>query len=144
MPDKKIIDVREALENDEGLPDEGGNVWAEPKPQRHKYYILDGRTVVPVNMMEWSIWFSKNGSERSVALDFVGEHSVSTVFLGLDHQWSLDPAAPPMIFETMIFADDNWDEQDCWRCSTYDEAERQHAEAYVRLKSKYWTDGKLN
>lgn len=142
MPDeKKVIDVREALENGEELPDEGGDVWAEPGPQRHKYYILDGRTVVPVNVVEWASWFSKNGNERNVALDFVGDHRVSTVFLGVDH--CFEGEGPPLIFETMIFAD-GWDEQECWRCSTYEEAERQHTKAYVRLKAKYWTDGKLH
>lgn len=50
-------------------------------------------------------------------------HDVSTVFLGLDHQWQ--PDAPPLVFETMIFPE-------CeifGRCSTLEEAKAMHAAA---------------
>lgn len=129
MP-RKTIDVREALESGEKLPDEAGDVWAEPK--RHKYYILRGRDVVPVPMLEWALWLETNCVERQVGLDFVGDHRVSTVFLGLDHNFCDDES--PLIFETMIFADGNWDGEDCWRCSTYEEAEKQHQEPTCDLR----------
>lgn len=138
MTAPKTIDVREALESEEELPDEGGDVWAEPKRPRH--YVLDGKNVVPATPEEWGRFLQT--ADRRVALDFVGDHRVSTVFLGLDHNWSQE--GPPLIFETMVFADEGWDEQDCYRCSTYEEAELQHAQVYSRLKAKYWLDGKLN
>jgi hypothetical protein len=56
---------------------------------------------------------------------------VSTVFLGLDHSWLSD--GPPLIFETMIFGGPHSDHQT--RASTWDEAERQHAEAVAMVRS---------
>lgn len=47
---------------------------------------------------------------------------VSTVFLGLDHSWG---DGPPLLFETMEFGGPR--DGDCDRCSTWDEAEAQHA-----------------
>jgi len=44
---------------------------------------------------------------------------VSTVFLGLDHSFMLDPPMPE-IFETAWFGPDGID--DIWRCSTWDQA----------------------
>lgn len=71
---------------------------------------------------------------------------VSTVFLGLDHQYG---EGPPLVFETMVFGyhdeasaeayneneyswvrvkpgDLNWSDLDCERYSTYDEAMKGH------------------
>jgi hypothetical protein len=49
---------------------------------------------------------------------------VSTVFLGLDHQFG---SGPPLLFETLVLMDA--EEHDCWRTSTWLEAEAQHAAA---------------
>jgi hypothetical protein len=46
---------------------------------------------------------------------------VSTVFLGLDHQWG---DGPPLVFETMIFGGEHDQYQE--RYSTWDEAEAGH------------------
>jgi len=57
---------------------------------------------------------------------------VSTVFLGLDHQWH--PDGPPMLFETMVFTADESEADwvpDTERWSTWEQAEDQH-EATVR------------
>ena len=35
---------------------------------------------------------------------------VSTVFLGLDHDWSDDPDHVPVLFETMVFCSDDVDQ----------------------------------
>ena len=57
-----------------------------------------------------------------------GKHKlfVSTVFLGLNHQYG---QGPPLIFETMIFGDRNLVEQYCDRYSTLEEAKAGHAVA---------------
>ena len=49
---------------------------------------------------------------------------VSTVFLGLDHNWG---DGPPLLFESMIFWPDNPDlDQQMARYSTWHEAEQGH------------------
>lgn len=58
-------------------------------------------------------------SDRSVV------HTVSTVWLGLDHSFG-DGA--PVIFETMVFGEGSWTDQDCQRYSTELEARIGHAE----------------
>lgn len=93
------------------------------------YYILDGRDAVRVTFEQWSISFGT--SDRVVAktelLD--GSATVSTVFLGLDHQF-LD-GGPPHIFETMVFGGELDSEQD--RYSTWAEAEAGHDEMVSRV-----------
>jgi hypothetical protein len=60
--------------------------------------------------------------------DFGGGLTVSTVFLSLDH--SRD-GGEPMLFETMVF--DSERGGDLVRCSTWDEAEAQHARIVAEL-----------
>jgi len=87
------------------------------------HYILDGHTPVACDMMTWARSFEK--TDRRVAKTVKDEISVSTVFLGLNHQY--DPSGPPLLFETMIFGGEH--DEDCTRCSTWEEAEKMHAEA---------------
>lgn len=89
-------------------------------------YILEGKKPVPVSdLLVWGHWFES--ADRIVAKTTVGKLKVSTVFLGLDHNWG---EGPPALFETMIFGID--DDEYQTRCSTWEEAEAQHAEA-VRI-----------
>lgn len=115
-------------------------ILAAPVRSRPKYYKLIGRLPVPVrDMIEWARWFETAG--RIVIKTDVGPLHVSTVFLGLDHNWSPDPDAPPLLFETMIFGADadmtppttlrelllGRDYQR--RFATWDEAQKGHADA---------------
>jgi hypothetical protein len=94
---------------------------------RPQFYKLIGRLPVPVaNMLDWGRW--RETGDRRVAQDNIGPMFVSTIFLGLDHQFSPDPQAPPILFETMIFGADEYDSY-LNRYSTWDEAEKGHAEA---------------
>ena len=87
-----------------------------------QYYVLDEqKKVVPTDdVMEWGTCFEDKDRCR-VALSEEGDISVSTVFLGLDHQYG---DGPLLIFETMIFGGENDEAQ--WRCSTWEEAVAQH------------------
>lgn len=88
-------------------------------------FILEGREVVPCpDLMKWARWFET--FDRRIAFDDVNGHSVSTVFLGLDHGWG---EGPPLVFETMVFKNGSMTGEEQWRCATYDEAEAQHARA---------------
>lgn len=95
---------------------------------RHEYYILRGHKAIPVSLDEWGNWFTK--ADRKVEVTKVGDITVSTVFLGLDHNFSKE--GPPMIFETMTFGDD---EERCRRYSTWDEAVQGHKEIVSVVKS---------
>ena len=72
-------------------------------------YILDenGDAQPEPDTFRWGRWFehsheSTGKDNRIVRRDKVGDISVSTVFLGLDHAYTLD-AHEPVLWETMIF-----------------------------------------
>jgi hypothetical protein len=93
------------------------------------YYILVGRTPIAVDSLTWGKNFSIK--KRRVAYDDITDDcNVSTVFLGLDHNfWG---EGDPILFETMIFGGPLNDYQR--RYCTYAEAERGHAEAVVEAR----------
>lgn len=68
-------------------------------PGRH-FILTPTHEIEPVDLLTWAHWLESAPPERVVALTTVGDHEVSTVFLGLDHGWS---DGPPVLFETMIF-----------------------------------------
>lgn len=92
------------------------------------HYILDGHQPVPCDLMTWGRWFESR-ENRHVANDYIGDVHVSTVFLGLNHQFG---AGPPLLFETMIFGGEHDQYQE--RCSTWDEAVAMHATALALVK----------
>lgn len=82
------------------------------------HYILDGREPkLCKDVIEWARWYEKNN--RHVADDTVNDVRVSTVFLGLDHNFL--SGGPP--------------DEDTIRYSTWDEAEKGHAEILEREKN---------
>lgn len=84
-------------------------------------YILDGhRAVLCDDLLTWARWLET--ADRRVARTVVyADVTVSTVFLGLDHQYG---NGPPLLFETMIFGGPHDQEQD--RYATWEDAERGH------------------
>lgn len=73
---------------------------------------------------EWLRLRSDNDN-RIVARDYVGEILISTVWLGLDHNWG---DGPPHIFETMAFpSEDNLNEMYMERYATEDDALEGHS-----------------
>lgn len=97
-----------------------------PRPWEGKMsdkYILEDHTPVRCDdSLAWGRWHES--AERHVADETIGEVRISTVFLGLDHQWG---KGPPLLFETMIFGGEHDEFQE--RCSTWDEAVEMHARA---------------
>lgn len=64
-------------------------------------YVLDGKTPVRANVFELEGFLGKAG-DRRVALTTLGDKvEVSTVFLGVDHNFYGE--GPPILFETMVF-----------------------------------------
>jgi hypothetical protein len=115
------------------------------KQRRPKYYILERGRVVPVTgpnaMLIWAQWLEDDKNRRHVGSDQIGQLWVSTVFMGLDHNWSDD--GEPILFETMIFTDDKeMHDLHCRRYSTMEEAERGHLVA-CRYARRLWRRAEL-
>lgn len=91
------------------------------------FYILDGKTPVPVGLEDWGRWMET--AEHHVADLRDGDIRVSTVFLGLDLNFF--GSGPPILFETMVFGGPLDGEQD--RCSTWDQAEAMHKDMVKRV-----------
>jgi hypothetical protein len=84
-------------------------------------YILVGHRAVPCPwLMKWARWMES--ADRHVRDSFQGDVRVSTVFLGLDHNFR--ESGPPILFETMVFVGHDSVEQE--RYSTWAEAEEGH------------------
>lgn len=92
-------------------------------------YILDGHEVMPEsNLMKWAMWFES--ADRAVKKTAINDSvQVSTVFLGLDHNYG---DGPPILFETMIFGGEHDEEME--RCSTWSEAEQMHERMIKRAR----------
>jgi hypothetical protein len=70
------------------------------------HYLLtaDGEPAPCDNIIVWAIWMESaaHDNERTVARDVLPDgREVSTVFLGLDHNFS--GAGDPVLWETMVF-----------------------------------------
>ena len=86
-------------------------------------YILDGQTPVACDdIVAWAKSFDVKN--RHVADTKNGDVRVSTVFLGIDHQYG---DGPPLLFETMIFGGGHDGYQE--RYPTWEMAEAGHKEA---------------
>jgi hypothetical protein len=90
------------------------------------YRLTEDKKVVPVEMLEWARAFEKDRLIKKTELD--NGVLVSTVFLGLDHQYG---NGPPLVFETMIFGTGGDEYQT--RCSTYEQALEMHQTALLTV-----------
>lgn len=79
----------------------------------------DGK-IDPDRMVQWG---ENHEQHRRVAETQVGDVCVSTIWLGLDHNYF---GGRPLLFETMTFIDGEPGDQ--WRYSTWGEAEASHME----------------
>lgn len=93
-----------------------------------QHYRLVGKEVIPCSLWEWAYYFENN--KRHVADTYIRGIRISTIFLGLDHNFS--DAGPPLLFETMVFMPDGYDIGQ-WRYSTYEEAEEAHKQIVAQF-----------
>lgn len=88
-------------------------------------YVLDddGNARVENDLMTWAAWMERGDRHLAVTRTPDGTR-ISTVFLGLDHNFGLEGS--PILWETMVFDTDGpWQSyQD--RYATRDEAKRGH------------------
>lgn len=97
-----------------------------------QYYSTDS---TPITLEEWIVLFEQRGKEGQdfwkVGNDKIGDVEISTVWLGLDHNFNDE--GPPLIFESMIFGG-NYDEEQ-HRYSTWAEAEEGHKKLVEKVKN---------
>jgi hypothetical protein len=98
-------------------------------------YILNdkGEPVRESNIYTWARWFEMSWPTRRVAYEKFGRYTVSTVFLGLNHNFNDN--GPPILWESMAFQGD-CEEVDCDRCTGgREQAEAMHVAMVERIKS---------
>lgn len=93
-----------------------------------KYYILENKVPKEVSVHERARQFGSQ--KRRVRSSQIGEFTVSTVFLWLDHNYSW--IWEPILFETMVFWP--WIEEYQERCSTYEQALKMHKKALSHFR----------
>lgn len=94
-------------------------------------YILKDKKVVPTENFSEFTEFFRNEDNKIVKQQYIGDILISTVFLGIDHGGYLTNGQP-IVFETMIFKDDDFEDLYCSRYVNYEDALRGHRHA-VRL-----------
>jgi hypothetical protein len=108
-----------------------------------KYIMTKEKEIKPATLHEWGCWLeSDEGREiRQVRSSHIGDHHVSTVFMGLDHSFG---SGPPLLFETMIFTASKKSKLDHYqtRSATWESALGHHAAAcdlvHKQRANKYW------
>jgi hypothetical protein len=99
------------------------------------HWILDerGEKPIPCDLMTWAKWFGKS-KNRIVKQEWIDDSKVSTIFLGIDHNFDFEEDAPPVLWETMVFNGPMNNEMD--RCSgNREQAEAMHMKMVERVKS---------
>ena len=99
----------------------------------NKYILKNGKPVLEPDVIKWATWFETSNKSRIVAKTYLerGDHEIeiSTVFLGLDHQFG---KGPPLLYETMVFGGPD------------DEAQERTPTKQLALKAhKHWVNKQL-
>lgn len=92
--------------------------------------LINGVPTRPASLTAWAEWIADDDNKR-VALTEIGDITISTVFLGVDHAFG---HGNPLWFETMIFggAHDEFQE----RYTTLEEAVLGHERAVELVRSE--------
>ena len=89
------------------------------------YRLTEDRKTVPCSIDEMNM----DIDTRRVRETFIGKVRISTVFLGIDHNWD---GGAPLLFETMVFGGELDESQE--RCSTWEEAVAMHRDMCARVR----------
>jgi hypothetical protein len=99
------------------------------------YVLKDRRPIPEPDFARWAQWFYK--ADRQVGLTRIGPILISTVFLGLDHNFG---HGSPLLFETLVFR--GGDGAESRRYASWQDAQAGHAamaqavRAEIRQKAK--------
>ena len=93
-------------------------------------FILDGKTPVRCyDILRWADWRSK--TNKKIKLNKVGKSTISTIFLGIDH--NIIPGGLPVLFETYVF--DGPLDGEMERFFTWDDAVKGHDKMVEKVKA---------
>ena len=116
---------------------------------RARKYVLNSKNE-PTVVDDTELWAAAFEANKIVKQELVTELGglwtpfeppwVSTVFLGLDHNWSNE--GPPIVFETMIF-NGVYDQKGQWRYATWDEAVEGHERTVNMVKDPICMIGQI-
>ncbi len=95
------------------------------------YILDDNKNIIQVSSIDiWSAWREKYKEKIIVKRDKINGNIVSTVFLGIDHNFEdNDKYKNPILFETIVFFDKPNDQEYLYRYETWKQAEYGHHKA---------------
>lgn len=98
------------------------------------YYLNDDKTYRKCSVTAFGLQMEKmrKSDTKHVAKDDVNGKRVSTVWLGIDHQFG--EYNTPILFETMVFEGNSYSEIYCKRYTSWDDAVNGHKEAVQWVK----------
>lgn len=107
------------------------------------YRLDENKNAIPCSIEVWGkqIEEMKKNKTKHVAYEKIDDKRISTVWLGLDHQWCDN--GKPLLYETMIFNKDAYDIY-CERYSTWQEAEEGHKKAVQWVKDECKEEEEVN
>jgi hypothetical protein len=95
------------------------------------YYDRQGN---PISFLRFGILREPPSEYPIVAKSQIGDILVSTVWLGIDHNFGGRFGSRPLIFETMVFSGAESEEIEMRRYATEDDARAGHAEVVDEVK----------
>lgn len=95
-----------------------------------KFFDREGNSLT---MKEWAEKFDDLEYRRVALTVLPNGYRISTVWLGRNHAVE---EGPPLIFETMVFEGDSWQDEECERYVTLEEAQAGHEAVVKRWSSK--------
>ena len=118
--------------------------WRDVPIPRTAVYLLDDQhqpvRAIISTVGQFFDWSERWNQQRSILHEEVAPGLfVSTIFLGIDHSYSIDPDHTPLLFETMVFND--YEAGDQWRYHTYDEAVAGHAAVVEMIRARITASG---
>lgn len=106
----------------------------QPLRAEHLFYTLDENGYpIPSDLKKYSEWMAANREFPVVGKDQFMGIQISTVFLGINHNFGF---GPPVLWETMVFG--GWHDQYQRRYSTLESAKKGHKKAVKMVRKDWW------
>lgn len=87
------------------------------------------------NLLKWALWFGSSERERVVKQEWVDNVRISTVFLGLNYNFS--DQGPPVLWETITFSNrEDWKGETDRCAGNREQAQAMHAQMVERVREK--------
>jgi len=106
--------------------------YEPPSSYEAKWYILKYRKPVRCYILHKVNNLMRAYARRRIRSTYIGKYWVSTVFLLLDHNHSLNGL--PVLFETIVFKGGGMSSEETSRTTTWRKALKQHWQAVSEVK----------